>query len=155
MTRRWQKLHNFEAESGLEPGPCSGAESGSAVADFVMAAAGGLLLTLATLGLVFSGFMRTRAMDALGTATRYAALADADLAAGQQVVAQSLEEELATWPLKVKLVGVDVSPWSPVLPNGRLATCGGLQAIARYSSPWLGLFGITETVKAHAASESN
>ena len=135
------------------------------MADFIIVASGGLLVTIATLGLVFAGFIRVKIIDSLGAATRYASLADAELGAAQEVVTRELRADLSSWPVRVNLLGVEVTPWTPNVLGGTPAVGGGLAATASYSLPAFGFFGpsssaagfqgLTQRVSAHAASENN
>lgn len=127
-------------------------QGGSAAVDFLVVAAGASLFALVALAIVFAGFMKVKATDAVAESARFAMAADID---GQgaipvtSTVQSQLQTTVAAWPVRLNLVEVTVQDW--VIATTRR----GIKVTARFTVPGLEWAVAGQTVSAHAASELN
>lgn len=128
------------------------ADSGAAALDFLVVAVGASLFTLIALAIVFAGFMKVKASDAVAEAARFAMAADMDVAGAASVttmVQSKLQAVVGAWPVRFNLAEVKVEDWA--LASAKR----GIAVTARFSVPGLEWFGASQRVSAHAASELN
>lgn len=128
------------------------ADDGAAAVDFLVVAVGASVFTLIALAIVFAGFMKVKATDAVAEAARFAMAADIDGAGSVSVtsmVQSKLQATVSAWPVRLKLAEVTVQDWA--LASAKR----GIVVTARFSVPGLEWFGASQRVSAHAASELN
>lgn len=125
---------------------------GAAAVDFLVVAIGATLFTLISLAIVFAGFMKVKATDAVAEAARFAMAADLDGVGplpASTIVQAKLQATVGAWPVRINLADVTVQDWVLASPKR------GIAVTARFSVPGLEWFGASQTVSAHAASELN
>lgn len=128
------------------------ADSGAAAVDFLVVAVGASLFTLIALAIVFAGFMRVKATDAVAEAARFAMAADIDGVGAVSIstmVQSKLQASIGAWPVRINLAEVTVQDWA--LASAKR----GIAVTASFSVPGLEWLGASQKVSAHAASELN
>ena len=115
-------------------------------------AVGASVFTLIALAIVFAGFMKVKATDAVAEAARFAMAADIDGAGSVSVttmVQSKLQATVGAWPVRLNLEEVAVQDWA--LASAKR----GIAVTARFSLPGLEWLGASQKVSGHAAAELN